>query len=73
MLVIITIPALNEEKTIGHAIDSLRKVMDKTNYKYKILVYDDGSRDSTSEIAKKNFPSRSVIVPSPVDEFRIET
>ena len=52
MNVIITIPSYNEEKTIGKVIKEIKGVMNKTKYKYKILVVDDGSSDKTSEIAK---------------------
>lgn len=53
MNVVITIPAFNEQRTIGEVIDSVRRVMSRTRYDYKILVVDDGSRDLTSQIAKK--------------------
>ena len=50
MLVVITIPAYNEEETIGGVIEEIMAVMAKTHYKYKILVVDDGSKDNTYEI-----------------------
>ena len=53
MKIIITIPAYNEEKTIGHAIENIKDAMKGTGYNYKILVYDDGSKDETAETAKK--------------------
>ena len=53
MNVIITIPAYNEENTIRDVIISIKEVMKKTNYKYKIIVVDDGSIDKTKEIAEK--------------------
>ena len=52
-MIIITIPAYNEEKTIGGVIKEIKEVMDKTNYKYEICVLDDGSRDKTKIIAEK--------------------
>ena len=52
MQLIITIPAYNEEKTIGDVIRDTKRVMDTTKYRYKILVIDDGSKDKTAEIAK---------------------
>tara|TARA_Y100000034_G_C6909557_1_gene423532 strand:+ start:1819 stop:2709 length:891 start_codon:yes stop_codon:yes gene_type:complete len=51
--VIITIPAYNEEQTIGKVLNELKIVMNKTNYNYKILVLDDGSLDNTVKVAKK--------------------
>ena len=53
MLVIITIPAWNEEQTIAAVISEIRLVMNQTKYKYKIHVQDDGSTDDTVRIAKK--------------------
>jgi len=55
MKIIITIPAYNEEKTIGRVISDIKRVMDNTKdkYNYKILIVDDGSKDKTAEIAKK--------------------
>ena len=55
MLVIITIPAYNEGKTLGGVIKDIQKVMDASKYsfKYKVLVVDDGSTDNTAELARK--------------------
>lgn len=54
MRLIITIPAYNEEKSIGNLITNIKKVMGKTRYTYKILVVSDGSTDKTETIAKKS-------------------
>ena len=53
--VIVTIPAYNEEKTIGKVIQKIKKVMDNTKYAYSyiILVVDDGSRDETYKRASE--------------------
>lgn len=51
---VISIPAYNEERTIGQVIKDIKNVMDSTNYNYKILVLNDGSRDKTIEVAKEN-------------------
>lgn len=74
MEVIITIPAYNEEKTIGDVIRDIKKVMNSTKYKYKILVVDDGSKDKTAEIAKSE---KVVVVSHPknyglAESFRTE-
>ncbi len=53
MLVIITIPAWNEEQILGAVISEIKVIMDQTKYKYKIHVQDDGSTDNTVRIAKK--------------------
>ncbi|MEA2036316.1 MAG: glycosyltransferase family 2 protein [Nanoarchaeota archaeon] len=53
MKVVVTIPAYNEEKTIGRVISNIKKIMDSGKYNYKILVVDDGSKDNTVNISKK--------------------
>ena len=53
MKVVITIPAFNEERTIGGVITGINKVMKDNMFDYKILVVDDGSSDRTREIAEK--------------------
>ena len=60
MKIIITIPAYNEEGTIGSTIDEIKKVMSNERYKYEIQVADDGSKDRTAETAKKH--GASVII-----------
>jgi glycosyltransferase involved in cell wall biosynthesis len=52
MKIVVTIPAFNEQRSIGNVISSIKEVMDNTLYDYKILVVDDGSRDATASIAK---------------------
>ncbi len=56
MDIIVTIPAYNEEKTIGEVLQSIKKSLDGSHYKgkYRTLVVDDGSRDKTADIAKKS-------------------
>ena len=54
MKVVVTIPAYNEEKTIGDIIRNVKKVMTEHKYKFEILVVDDGSRDNTKVVAKEN-------------------
>jgi len=51
--IIITIPAYNEEKTLGSVLEEIKKVMSKTKYDYKLMVYNDGSTDKTAEVAQK--------------------
>ena len=53
MRVVVSIPAYNEERTIGRIIREIEEVMNSTKYKYNILVVNDGSRDRTEEEAKK--------------------
>jgi glycosyltransferase involved in cell wall biosynthesis len=54
MKVIIAIPAYNEERDIARVLSEIKSVMDGTSYRYQILVFDDGSRDKTVEIARSN-------------------
>ena len=51
--IVITIPAYNEESTIQAALEEIHKVMQPLKYNYEIQVVDDGSTDSTSEIAAR--------------------
>ncbi len=52
--VIITIPAYNEEKTLGSVLAEIKSVMSKTKYHWKFLVVNDGSGDKTSDVARAN-------------------
>jgi glycosyltransferase involved in cell wall biosynthesis len=52
--IIISIPAYNEGKTIAGVIKEINTVMNKTNYKFKILVVNDGSKDDTAKQAKQS-------------------
>ncbi len=50
-IVTIIIPVYNESDNIGMV---LKDIKNKCNFKYEILVIDDGSTDGTSEIAENN-------------------
>lgn len=55
LYVVIFIPAFNEEKSIGNVIKKLREIYgdeNRTGFKTKILVVDDGSIDKTVEVSK---------------------
>lgn len=75
MNIFITIPAYNEEKSIGKLLGRIKKSISKLHYdKFKILVVDDGSRDKTAYIAKK---SGAIVYSHPknyglADTFRTE-
>ncbi|MBU0979700.1 MAG: glycosyltransferase family 2 protein [Nanoarchaeota archaeon] len=51
--IVVTIPAYNEEKTIGQVVTSIKEVMNKHRHNYRILIVDDGSTDKTVAIARK--------------------
>ena len=69
-MIIITIPAFNEEKTISEIIADIKKAMSATKYHYKILVVDDGSSDNTAKIAKE---SGAVVYSHPMNYGLAET
>ena len=46
-IVVIQIPAFNEEENISNTINECIKVMQKLEYEYKIIIIDDGSTDGT--------------------------
>ncbi len=52
--IVITIPAYNEEESIGAVINEIKSVMKKTNFLYQIMILDDGSVDKTEKITKDN-------------------
>jgi glycosyltransferase involved in cell wall biosynthesis len=52
MLLSVVVPVFNEEPTVGHVIQQLKEVMEKTEFKYEIIVVDDCSQDGSLEIAK---------------------
>jgi len=60
MKVVVSIPAYNEEKTIGRVIDEIKDSLNQLGYDYNILVLNDGSKDKTVEVAN----SKGVIVVS---------
>ena len=49
----VVVPMLNEEHTIGDVVKSLKTVLQKTGFKHEIIVIDDGSRDNSVEVAKR--------------------
>lgn len=53
MKIVVTIPAYNEEKTVGSVIREIHRVLNKTEYNFEVLVVDDGSSDRTKEMAER--------------------
>jgi len=49
--ILITIPAYNEENTLGETLEEINVIMQNRGYDYGILVVDDGSSDKTAQIA----------------------
>jgi glycosyltransferase involved in cell wall biosynthesis len=52
MKVIVTIPAYNEEQTIGTVINDIQNSLNNQVFTYEIQVIDDGSIDQTANIAR---------------------
>lgn len=50
-MISVVIPAYNEEKAIGAALDELIEVLE--GQIYEIIVVDDGSTDNTAKVAQK--------------------
>ena len=70
MDIVVTIPAYNEEKTIGKLIEKIHKVMKTNRYNYKVLVVDDSSKDNTAKVARK---SNAVVYSHPKNYGLAET
>jgi glycosyltransferase involved in cell wall biosynthesis len=47
----VILPAYNEELALGADLDDVRCAMERTGYRYEVLVVDDGSGDRTAAIA----------------------
>lgn len=60
MKIIITIPAYNEQDTIGVVIDDIKRVMVGLEYDYEIIVVDDGSTDDTARIVRQKGIARLI-------------
>ncbi|WP_346863262.1 glycosyltransferase family 2 protein [uncultured Draconibacterium sp.] len=49
----VVVPLFNEEESIPELTAWIKKVMEKNNFSYEIMMIDDGSRDSSWEIIEK--------------------
>ena len=54
MKVCLVIPCFNEAKAIGDVVKGAKKVFGKSSHDFEIVVINDGSRDNSSEIARKS-------------------
>lgn len=72
--IIVTIPAYNEARTLGPILKGIHKIMGEAGFNYDILVVDDGSKDETALVAKKE---GAIVVSNPynyglAEAFRTE-
>ena len=51
-LVSVVIPVFNEEVTVGNVITRTKKILEKMGVTYEVLVVDDGSKDSSADVAE---------------------
>ena len=49
-MIIVLLPAYNEEKSFPPLMDKLEDALEKTGLDFKLLICNDGSSDRTSEI-----------------------
>ena len=54
MKLVVTVPAFNEEKTLGKVLDGISSAVRKFKLSSEIVVVDDGSTDGTATIARKH-------------------
>jgi dolichyl-phosphate beta-glucosyltransferase len=54
-VVSLIIPAYNEEKRIGKSLEQIIRFCNAQGYPYEVLVVDDGSRDATVELIRRQF------------------
>lgn len=52
MDVCVTIPAYNEEETVGTVVRECREILSQHGYEHEVLVIDDGSTDNTAAVAE---------------------
>jgi dolichol-phosphate mannosyltransferase len=52
-MVIVTLPAYNEEHTLATLLERIREAMEENGIEYRVTVVNDGSTDATSEIVDR--------------------
>ena len=52
-MIIVLLPAYNEEKSFPPLMDKLEDALEKTGQDFKFLICNDGSSDRTSEMLKQ--------------------
>jgi dolichyl-phosphate beta-glucosyltransferase len=57
----VVIPAYNEEARIGGTLRRLREYLSTQGYTWEVVVVDDGSRDATGSIVRRDLPEATVL------------
>jgi dolichol-phosphate mannosyltransferase len=52
-MVIITLPAFNEETTLSTLLERIRESMEENDIEYRVIIVNDGSSDGTGEIVDR--------------------
>lgn len=52
-MVIITLPAYNEEQTLPLVLEAIREAMEENRIEYRVIIVNDGSSDGTARAAEK--------------------
>jgi len=68
--IIVTVPAYNEGKTLGPILKGIHKIMSEAGYDYRILVVNDGSKDDTALVARRE---KALVVSHPYNCGLAET
>jgi len=61
-MISIILPAYNEEKNIGPAIDDISNFLNKIKELFEIIIVDDGSKDGTAEVLNEYKKRNNIIV-----------
>lgn len=61
----VVLPCFNEEKRVGHTIDSFRAYLGKQDYTSELIVVDDASTDATAQLVCDQFPDVMVLAHYP--------
>jgi len=63
-MISIILPAYNEEKNIGPAIDDISNFLNEIKKSFEIIIVDDGSRDGTAEVLNEYKKRNNIVVVS---------
>lgn len=52
-MIIVVIPAYNEEKTVGEVVRKIHQFISPSVHQFRVIVVDDGSTDKTAELSRE--------------------